>query len=451
VDRDYTPSPLENEIQTAVLDRMRILSAPLVAAMRTIGRTALPSETHLIEFAIHPGLFRSSCGIRWDPMDIENTQLDGGGDLLSDAGPLLAPEFQGQRYESIEVCSIAFHAMLPWFADCWRAANGTECRHKAFVSEWGCHLGYDLTNRCWDLNGSIVLNELHSDILAFRNYILAERGLAQNTALAYTRDLERYAGWCSLVKLKQYLAPTLKDLSRYVAFLHDEQLAAPSIARHLVALKVFYRFLRLEEKADPGAVELLGSPKLWQRVPTVLNPEAVNLLLNAPQAGDRFHLRDKALLECLYATGCRASEVVNLKISDVYLDAAFCKCTGKGSKQRVVPLGKPAIAALRAYLSTLTDAPQADGKVFLSKSGKPLSRIVLWKLVKKYCRRAGLPAAASPHTLRHSFATHLLSGGADLRTVQELLGHASITTTQHYTHVDRKRLKALHAKFHPRA
>jgi integrase/recombinase XerD len=300
-----------------------------------------------------------------------------------------------------------------------------------------------------------MLNALHSDILAFRNYMIAERGLAENTALAYTRDLERYAEWCSQVKCKQYTKPTLQDLSRYVGFLHDEKLAAPSIARHLVALKMFYRFLRLEERADPSAVELLGSPKLWQRVPTVLNPEAVDQLLQSPQATDRFYLRDRALLETLYATGCRASEVVNLSISDVYLDAAFCKCTGKGSKQRVVPLGKPAIAALRAYLSDLPAGvkalPMAKGRVFLSRSGRPLSRIMLWKLVKKYCRRAGLSDAASPHTLRHSFATHLLSGGADLRTVQELLGHASIQTTQHYTHVDRKRLKELHAKFHPRA
>ncbi|CAN5227278.1 site-specific tyrosine recombinase XerD [soil metagenome] len=293
-----------------------------------------------------------------------------------------------------------------------------------------------------------MLNELNSDILAFRNYMLAERGLAENTVVAYHHDLDRYAMWCASIQLKKYLSPTLKDLSRYVAFLHDEKLAAPSIARHLVALKMFYRFLRLEEKADPSAVELLGSPKLWQRVPTVLNPEAVDLLLKTPQPGDRFYVRDRAILETLYATGCRASEVVNLKVCDVYLDAAFCKCTGKGSKQRVVPLGKPAIAALRAYLSTKANPTE---NVFLSRSGKPISRIMLWKLVKKYCQRAGLPLAVSPHTLRHSFATHLLSGGADLRTVQELLGHASIQTTQHYTHVDRKRLKAIHAKFHPRA
>src|SRR4051812_19418821 len=167
-----------------------------------------------------------------------------------------------------------------------------------------------------------MLNELLSDILAFRHYLQAERGLAANTVIAYAADLDRFAHWVAGVKLTKYTAPTLKDLSRYVAFLHDEQLAAPSIARHLVALKMFYRFLRLEEKADPGAVELLGSPKLWQRVPCVLSPAHVDALLAAPTAADRFHLRDKALLETLYATGCRATEVVTLKVNDVYLDAA---------------------------------------------------------------------------------------------------------------------------------
>jgi integrase/recombinase XerD len=301
-----------------------------------------------------------------------------------------------------------------------------------------------------------VINELLSDILAFREYLQAERGLAENTVVAYNHDLERFAKWASAIQWKQYTAPTLKDLSRYVAFLHDEQLAAPSIARHLVALKMFYRFLRLEEKASAGAVDLLASPKLWQRVPSVLSNANVEALLNAPQSGDRFFFRDRALLETLYATGCRASEVVGLKVNDVYLDAAFLKCHGKGSKQRVVPLGKPAVKALRAYLADaqrmkVRDRTSAAGHVFLSRGGRPLTRIILWKLVKKYCLRIGLAEGVSPHTLRHSFATHLLSGGADLRTVQELLGHASIQTTQHYTHVDRARLKAIHAKFHPRA
>ena len=194
--------------------------------------------------------------------------------------------------------------------------------------------------------------ELASDLLAFRHYLKAERGMAANTVLAYGRDLDRFAEWAATVRLKDYLAPTLKDLSRYVGYLHEQDLAAPSVARHLVSLRMFYRFLRLEERADPTAVDLLGSPKLWKRIPQVLPPDAVDRLLSAPQAGDRFYLRDRALLETLYATGCRASEVVGLKVADVYLDAGFCKCFGKGSKQRVVPLGRPAVAALRAYIES---------------------------------------------------------------------------------------------------
>ncbi|MCI0704180.1 MAG: tyrosine recombinase, partial [Planctomycetia bacterium] len=284
------------------------------------------------------------------------------------------------------------------------------------------------------------LSELNSDIAAFRHYLQAERGMADNTVQAYGRDLDRFARWAALVRLSEYTKPTLKDLARYLAFLHDEQLAPPSIARHLVAMKMFYRFLRLEERADASAVDLLGSPKLWERIPQVLPPTAVEALINAPQPGDRFYLRDRALLETLYATGCRASEVVSLQRADVYLDAAFCRCFGKGSKQRVVPLGKPAVEAIRAYLAAVggKDTSTSDSStphLFTSKSGRRLTRIHLWSLVKKYCKRAGLPRTVSPHTLRHSFATHMLAGGADLRTVQELLGHASIQTTQHYTHV----------------
>jgi integrase/recombinase XerD len=181
----------------------------------------------------------------------------------------------------------------------------------------------------------------------------------------------------------------------------------------------------------------------------------VEKLLTAPQPGERFFLRDKALLETLYATGSRASEVVGLKKEDVFLDERFCKCLGKGSKQRVVPLGRAAVDALQAYLADqrpklVRTAPETPW-VFVSRGGKALTREMLWVLVKKYVQRAGLNARASPHTLRHSFATHLLAGGADLRTVQELLGHANIRTTQHYTHVDRDRLKAIHQQFHPRS
>jgi integrase/recombinase XerD len=295
---------------------------------------------------------------------------------------------------------------------------------------------------------------LSDDLTAFRHYLQAERGMAANTVLAYGRDLDRFAQWVAGGGLTDYLRPSVRDLSHYLGHLRDEKLAPPSVARHLVALKMFYRFLRLEERVEQSSVELLSSPALWERIPHVLSPESVEKLLASPHVGDRFYLRDRALLETLYATGCRASEVVALELADLHLDSSFCKCVGKGSKQRVVPLGEPALKALRAYLEELRPqlvrAQPGAVWVFVSRGGKALTREMLWMLVKKYTRRAGLNARVSPHTLRHSFATHLLAGGADLRTVQELLGHTSIRTTQHYTHVDRDRLKAIHQQFHPR-
>jgi integrase/recombinase XerD len=299
------------------------------------------------------------------------------------------------------------------------------------------------------------MSALTDDVAAFRHYIRSERGLADNTLLAYTRDLERFAKWADNGGLNDYLMPTMRELSHYVSYLRDESdLAPPSVARHLVALKVFYRFLRLEERTAQGTVDLLASPALWERIPQVLSPEQVNRLLDAPVASDRHHLRDRALLETLYATGSRASEVVGLRLGDMQLDSGFCKCFGKGSKQRIVPLGRIAVNALRAYLERqrpilIRTSPETPW-VFVSRGGKKLTREMLWVLVKKYVKRAGLHSEVSPHTLRHSFATHLLAGGADLRTVQELLGHASIQTTQQYTHVDRDRLRAIHRQFHPR-
>ncbi|MGH7168706.1 MAG: tyrosine recombinase, partial [Gemmataceae bacterium] len=282
---------------------------------------------------------------------------------------------------------------------------------------------------------------LVDDIQAFRHYIHAERGLAGNTLLAYGRDLDRFSQWVAGGGLTAYLHPSLRELSHYLEFLRAEELAPPSVARHLVALKMFYRFLRLEERTTESTVDLLSSPALWERIPHVLSPESVTKLLDAPLAIDRYFLRDRAILETLYATGCRVSEVAGLKMEDLYLDSAFCKCFGKGSKQRIVPLGGPAINALRAYLEGLRPRltrTAADATwVFVSRGGKGLTREMLWIMVRKYARRAGLTGKVCPHTLRHSFATHLLSGGADLRTVQELLGHANIRTTQHYTHVDR--------------
>jgi integrase/recombinase XerD len=292
------------------------------------------------------------------------------------------------------------------------------------------------------------------DLAAFRHYLQSERGLASNTLLAYGRDLDRFGQWIAGGSLADYLQPTIRDFGHYLSYLREEGLAPPSVARHLVALKMFYRFLRLEERTSETTVELLSSPTLWERIPQVLSPESIEKLLDAPQPEERFYLRDRAILEMMYATGSRASEVVGLKLTDLYLDSAFIKCFGKGNKQRVVPIGKPAIQALRAYLEDLRHKlVRADSEtpwVFVSRGGKALTREMLWVLVKKYVRRAGLNVRVSPHTLRHSFATHLLSRGADLRTVQELLGHSNIRTTQQYTHVDRDRLKAIHRQFHPR-
>src|SRR5437899_2673897 len=260
------------------------------------------------------------------------------------------------------------------------------------------------------------LTALADDISAFRNYLRAERGMAANTVLAYGRDLDRFSLWTQDGGVRDYLKPNVRELSQYLSHLREEELGPSSVARHLVALKMFYRFLRLEERVQQNAVELLSSPALWERIPQVLSPESVEKLLAAPQPQERFFLRDKAILETLYATGSRASEVVSLELADVFLDSGFCKCVGKGNKQRVVPLGKPAIAALQVYLSKLrprlVKASPDAAHVFISRGGRPLTREMLWHLVKKYALRAGLNRKVSPHTIRHSFATHLLAGGA---------------------------------------
>lgn len=299
------------------------------------------------------------------------------------------------------------------------------------------------------------LKELRGDASAFHAYLRGERGLAANTLLAYGRDLELFAQWFAWARKRDHLTLTLTDFAAYLSFLRERSLSPPSVARHIVALKVFYRFLKLEGRLTTVTVELLESPGLWERIPHVLSPQQVAKLLAAPEAKDRYYLRDRALLETLYAAGARASEVAQLKVSDLFLDQGFLRCRGKGNKERIVPLGKPAIGAIDAYLTELRPKLLSRGAetpwLYLSKGGKPLTRVMIWMLVRKYAQRAGIGGKVSPHTLRHSFATHLLEGGADLRVVQELLGHANIGTTQIYTHVDRKRLHAIHAKHHPRA
>jgi integrase/recombinase XerD len=288
---------------------------------------------------------------------------------------------------------------------------------------------------------------------AFVAYAGGECHLSANTVAAYRRDLVHFFEWLqgrSIPKL------SIRDLADYVSWLHGRDLAPASIARHIVSLKVFFRYMQLEGAMVDNLAELLGSQKLWERVPRVLTAEQIERLFSAPVRTDPYWRRDRALLELLYATGCRASELSNLKMQDVHFDEGFCICRGKGDKERMVPLGARAIAAVRAYLENERSQMAARRRsppewLMLSHRGKRLRRERIWELLKRYALRIGAPPDVSPHTLRHSFATHMLSGGADLRQVQEMLGHASIATTQIYTHVDPSRLKAVHKQFHPRA
>jgi integrase/recombinase XerD len=288
---------------------------------------------------------------------------------------------------------------------------------------------------------------------AFTAYSAGECHLADNTVAAYRRDLGRFVEWLGG---RNPASLSIRELADYAGWLHGRGLAPASIARHIVSLKVFYRYLQLEGIVRDSQAELLGSQKLWQRVPKVLSPEQVARLLEAPGKRDALWRRDRAMLELLYATGCRASEASGLRVRDLRLDDGFCVCHGKGDKQRVVPLGVRAVAAVRDYLAhergPLAAAPPHPPEwLLLSNRGLRLRRERIWELVKRYAKRVGAPPEIGPHSLRHSFATHVLAGGADLRQVQEMLGHASIATTQIYTHVDPTRLKAVHRKFHPRA
>lgn len=288
---------------------------------------------------------------------------------------------------------------------------------------------------------------------SFERYLRTECHLSENTVAAYGRDLKRLLKWLGNRRLGQL---KVSELARYPAWLAEQQLAPKSVVRHVASLKVFFRFLQLEGVLAENEAELLGSPKLWQRVPQVMSPPQVDALLAAPRRSDGLWARDRALLELLYATGCRVSELSNLTLRDLHLADRYCVCRGKGDKQRIVPLGRRAVEAVERYLRDERGAlagrrTPAPAWLLLSTRGERLRRERIWELLKRYATRVGAPPEASPHSLRHSFATHLLAGGADLRQVQELLGHASIATTQIYTHVDHTRLKKVHQTFHPRA
>jgi integrase/recombinase XerD len=289
----------------------------------------------------------------------------------------------------------------------------------------------------------------------FLHYLMAECGVSSHTLAAYRSDLMRFVRWQKAEAPGPLARLDASALSGYVENLTLSGLAPSSVCRHLASLSTFFRFLVFEGRLPENVVKLLVAPAIWDRLPTVLAPAAVQRLLESPSSETRLGRRDRAALETLYATGCRVSEVAGLRPTDLDLTTGTARCIGKGNKERRVPLGSHAIAAVSRYIehdrpALVARRPETTA-LFVSKSGRALSRIGLWRIVKRHAQAAGLHAEVSPHTLRHSFATHLLAGGADLRVVQEMLGHASIATTQIYTRVELSRLREVHARFHPRA
>jgi integrase/recombinase XerD len=299
-------------------------------------------------------------------------------------------------------------------------------------------------------------------IATFVEHLTIERGFSPHTVEAYQRDLEFFVGHCVQRGIQSALEVDTDCVASFAAYLCTQQdYASSSAARSLAAVRSFLKFLTAEQilKNDPGAN--VETPKQWKRLPHVLSQDEAQALTEAPHADGRFQkqaafrqsVRDTAILELLYATGMRVSELCDLQVSELNIELGVARATGKGQKTRLIPVGRVALKAVQKYLTLVRptmDHGVGEGRLFVSRTGKPMAREDVWALVKKHGRAAGLNGKYSPHTLRHSFATHLLEGGANLRAVQEMLGHADIATTQVYTHVDAKRLLSIHKSFHPR-
>ena len=286
----------------------------------------------------------------------------------------------------------------------------------------------------------------------YLDYLAVEKGLAKNSLLSYGRDLRQLGRWLTerdvaIEKVER------SHLTRYFQALRTAGISARSVARALAGIRGFFRFLVSERHLQHDPTENLERPKLWSSLPNSLQPSEVEALLAAPDRTKPAGLRDAAMLELLYATGLRVSELIRVKVDDLVLDASFLRTIGKGSKERVVPFGDTAREVILTYLENgrAHFDKRGDVHLFLSNRGRPMSRQSFWMKIAKYARQAGFTGRISPHMLRHSFATHLLENGANLRSVQMMLGHADISTTQIYTHVSRARLKKMYDQFHPRA
>lgn len=287
----------------------------------------------------------------------------------------------------------------------------------------------------------------------FLAHLTVERGVSPNSHDAYHRDLTGYLRLLDRRGITAAADADARDVQAYVVSLRRRGLAPSSVARHLSAVRMFHRFLVSEGLAASDPTEHVQAPKQPRRLPSVLSREEVNLLLEQPDHTTPLGLRDRAILEFMYATGLRASELLTFRKPDLLFDQGLARIFGKGARERLVPVGRRALDMIRQYLDTvrpMTAGPASGDALFLNWRGRPLTRMGLWKILRIYVDLAGIDKPVSPHTLRHSFATHLLEGGADLRAVQEMLGHVDISTTQIYTHVDREFLKEVHRRYHPR-
>lgn len=289
------------------------------------------------------------------------------------------------------------------------------------------------------------------ELEAFKDYLLSEKGVSTNTIIAYEQDLNSFFHWLE-PKSKNFFHVTAQDLSGFLLEYKKKGHAVSSISRMLATLKIFFRYLLGEGKLKTDPSALIQFPKGWNRLPQVLSVEEIKRLLETPPAKGQ-GIRDRAILEILYAGGLRVSEIVKLKINQVDLQVGYLRIMGKGGKERIVPIPPVTIDRMRRYLKEVRPELLKDKEsefVFITRRGKEFTRQGLWKFVKTYARKIGLTKPITPHTFRHTFATHLLQGGADLRAVQEMLGHASIATTQIYTHLDKSYLKNIHKQYHPR-
>ncbi len=312
-----------------------------------------------------------------------------------------------------------------------------------------------------------VMDEL---IQSFLDYLTVECGLSKNTTVSYKNDLKKFSNYLKTQGFDKFETVKQHTVVNFMIAEKDRGLSVNSVWRNLVAIRMLYRFLFREGKIPKDITSSIEPPKLWKRLPQVLSQNDVERLLEAPEieiskhpspGRKRLEMRNKAILELFYATGARVSEVAGILLSGVNIDYGYIKCKGKRSKERIVPLGTKAIEAINRYLQEARPGllirnnselrtPNSE-LLFLSRSGKPLRRENIWHIVKHYVRLIGIKSSVSPHTLRHSFATHLLEGGADLRSVQEMLGHVNISTTQIYTHLEKQHLLRTHQAFHPRA